>query len=163
MSTFCNADLLDKYDNDRTIQVAQPLFTHYGSKCQFSGLIKTLDAFEDNTKVRKLLEGPGDGHVLVVDSKGSTRFAMLGDQLALLAVQNNWAGVLIHGCLRDSAIIKTLPIGVMALNTCPRKSVKQQKGTVDVELNFAGVSFRPGEYIYADEDGVLVTEKPLDI
>eukprot|EP01134_Creolimax_fragrantissima_P000008 CFRG0008T1 len=163
MVSFCNADLIDKYDNDRDIKICDPVFRHYGGKSQFCGPIRTLEAFEDNTKVRTMLESPGDQHVLVVDTKGSTRFAMLGDKLAELAVTNNWAGVLVHGCIRDSAIIKTMPLGVMAMNTCPRKTKKQQRGTTGITLEFAGVKFTPGDYVYADEDGVILTDSPIDM
>ena len=111
--------------------------------------------------MRKILEEPGVGRVLVVDGGGSTRCALLGDQLAELAEKNDWAGVVVNGCIRDSAAIAEIGIGVKALGVHPLKTIKRNTGWRDLPVSFAGVTFRSGHYLYADEDGLIVSEKPL--
>ncbi len=148
------ADLCDIHEE--ALQICSPVFRHYGGRRDFHGPIATLKCFEDNSLVREQLGQPGEGRVLVVDAGGSLRCAMLGDQLAQLAVDNGWAGVVMFGCIRDAVEISAMPLGVLALATHPRKSVKKGVGEVAGEVNFAGVKFRPGEWIYADEDGVVV-------
>ncbi len=151
----------DLYDiHGEALQVCSPVFRHYGGRHDFHGSIATLKCFEDNSLVREQLDQPGEGRVLVVDGGGSLRCAMLGDQLAQLAVDNGWAGVVMYGCIRDAVEIGGMPLGVLALATHPRKSVKKGVGEVGGEIDFAGVRFRPGEWLYADEDGVVVLERP---
>lgn len=163
---FKTTDLCDEHFelcnqfSDR-LQIAEPVFGDYGDELRFSGPIVTLKVFEDNTLVRKVLEEPGEGRVLVVDGGGSTRCALLGDQLAELAEENGWAGVVVNGCIRDSAVINDIGIGVKALGVHPLKTVKRNTGERNVPVRFAGVTFRPGSYLYADEDGLIVSEKPL--
>jgi regulator of ribonuclease activity A len=137
-------------------QMCAPLFRDFGGQTAFHGPIATAICPDDNSKVREMLGEPGAGRVLVVDAAGSPRCAMLGDLLAQLAVDNGWAGVLVHGYIRDSADIARLPLGVKALGTLPRKSEKRGAGETQVPLRFAGVEFRPGDHCYADADGVLV-------
>ena len=127
----------------------------------FCGPIVTLKVFEDNSLVRAVLEEPGDNRVLVVDGGGSMRCALLGDQLAELAEENDWAGVVVNGCIRDSAAISEIEVGVKALGVHPLKSVKRGIGERDIPVRFAGVNFIPGHHLYADEDGLIVSEKPL--
>lgn len=151
----------DLYDiHEEALQICSPVFRHFGGRRNFHGPIATLKCFEDNSLVREQLGQPGEGRVLVVDAGGSLRCAMLGDQLAQMAVENGWAGVVIFGCIRDAVEISDMPLGVLALATHPRKSVKRGVGEVGGMVNFAGVSFRPGEWIYADEDGVVVMDRP---
>ena len=163
---FKTTDLCDEHFelcnqfSDR-LQIAEPVFGDYGDELRFSGPIVTLKVFEDNTLVRKVLEEPGEGRVLVVDGGGSTRCALLGDQLAELAEENGWAGVVVNGCIRDSAAINDIGIGVKALGVHPLKTVKRNTGERNVPVRFASVTFRPGYYLYADEDGLIVSEKPL--
>lgn len=149
------ADLYDIHGEQ--LKICSPVFRHYGGHRSFHGTIATLKCFEDNALVRDQLSQPGQGRVLVVDAGGSLRCAMLGDQLAQLAVDNGWAGVLMYGCIRDSVEIGEMPLGVLALATHPRKSVKQGVGEVAGAVTFAGVTFNPGEWLYADEDGVVVS------
>ncbi|MBL8258402.1 MAG: ribonuclease E activity regulator RraA [Candidatus Competibacteraceae bacterium] len=156
---FKTTDLCDEF-SDR-LQIAEPLFGDYGGETLFCGAIATVKVFEDNSLVRAALEEPGKGRVLVVDGGGSTRCALLGDQLAELAEENGWAGVVVNGCIRDSAAIAEIDIGVKALAVHPLKSVKRGVGERDVAVRFAGVQFVPGYYLYADEDGLIVSEKPL--
>lgn len=157
--SFHTADLCD--DHSDNLQIAEPVFRDYGGQLTFSGPISTIKTFEDNTLVREAVQSPGEGRVLVVDAGGSKRCAMFGDNLADLAVKNNWAGVVMYGCIRDSAIIDTMPLGMKALATHPLKSIKNDYGQRDIPVRFAGVQFRPGDFLYADVDGIVVSGKPL--
>ncbi len=157
--TFQTADLCDTHD--KAVRVVAPMFNSYGGKTAFCGPITTLKLFEDNTLVRSTLETPGNGRVLVVDGSGSMRCAMVGDQLGVLAVNNGWAGIVVYGCIRDSKAMGTMDVGVFAVGTHPRKSVKKGVGDADIPVTFGGVTFTPGEYLYADEDGVIVSEISL--
>lgn len=158
--TFTTPDLYDAHEKD--VQVAEPLFRNYGGAARFCGSIATLKLHEDNSLVRTALEEPGDGRVLVIDGGGSLRCALVGDQLAVLAKKNGWSGIVVNGCIRDSVEIGRMDIGVKALNTNPRKSVKKGAGDRDIPVAFAGVTFRPGDFVYADEDGLLVCARRLD-
>ncbi len=157
--TFKTADLFDEF-GDR-LQVCDPIFRDFGGHARFCGPIATVKCFEDNSLVKAALAEPGDGRVLVVDAGGSLRCAMLGDLLAASAVQNGWSGVLLFGCVRDSAEIAAMPLGVKALAANPRKSEKRGEGQRDIQVHFAGVCFRPGAHVYCDEDGVLVSDQSL--
>lgn len=157
--SFQTADLCDAHSDN--LQIVEPMFRDYGGSLSFCGPICTIKTFEDNTLVREAVESPGEGRVLVVDAGGSMRCAMLGDNLARLAVDNGWAGVVMYGCIRDSAEIGTMPLGVKAIATHPLKSVKANYGQRDVEVRFAGVTFRPGEFLYADSDGIVVSPTSL--
>jgi regulator of ribonuclease activity A len=153
------ADLCDEYAAD--IQVAEPVFRIYGSRRSFFGQVVTLRVFEDNSLVRSALEEAGNGQVLVVDGGASRRCALLGGDIARLASENGWSGVIMNGCIRDRLDIDATDIGVRALDTCPRKSRKQGLGERDVDLCFAGIDVTPGDYIFADEDGVVVSARDL--
>ena len=153
------ADLCDAHEDK--LAVVAPMFASYGGRPSFGGPIATLKIFEDNSFVRKAVENPGNGRVLVIDGGASMRCALIGDQLAELAVKNGWAGILVYGCIRDSGDINGIDIGVRALDTHPQKSIKKNVGDRDIAVTFGGVTFKPGEYLYADEDGVLVSDKPL--
>ncbi len=157
--SFLTTDLYDAHEG--RVAVLEPMLKSYGGKARFAGQIVTLKLYEDNTLVREMLAEPGAGKVLVVDGGGSKRCALLGDQIAELAVKNQWEGVVIYGCIRDSVAIAALPLGVRALDTNPKKSVKRNEGTRDLVLNFAGVDFTPGHWLYADEDGVLLSPVAL--
>jgi regulator of ribonuclease activity A len=164
---WTTADLCDEHDAnpsanpDAALQVARPLLRSYGGVRAFCGPIATVQVQDDNTSVRLRLQEDGAGRVLVVDGGGSLACALLGDQLAQLAVRNGWAGVIVHGCIRDCAAIREMPLGVLALATLPRKSEKRGPGLHDVPVQFAGVTFTPGHYVYADEDGVLAAATAL--
>lgn len=159
MADFTTPDLCDAHED--VVRVADPGFLAYGGQARFHGEIVTLKIFEDNTLVRTLLESDGTGKVLVVDGGGSKRCALVGDQLALLAVKNGWAGIVVYGCIRDSAEIAGMAIGIKALGTHPKKSVKRGVGERDLRVTFHGVTFVPGEHLYADEDGIVVAAKGL--
>jgi regulator of ribonuclease activity A len=157
--SFATADLYDEHEEN--LQIATPMFNDYGGKNIFSGPASTVKVFEDNSLVRAALEEPGDGKILVVEGGASLRCALLGDMLAELGVENGWVGVIVYGCIRDSAVIAKMNIGVKALNTNPRKSVKKGAGERDVTVSFADVTIKPGDYIYADEDGVVIAGSKL--
>lgn len=157
--THATADLCDKHIDK--LQVAEPMFADFGGEAVFEGQIHTLKVFEDNTLVRAALEKDGTGQVLVVDGGGSFRCALLGDNLAALAIENNWRGIVVFGCIRDSRQIAQMDIAVKALATNPTKSVKRNEGQENIPVRFAGVDFRPGAHLYADEDGIVVSEMPL--
>lgn len=157
--TFQTADLCDAHEG--TIRVVAPMFRSFGGRRAFGGAIATLKVFEDNSLVRTALEGPGNGRVLVVDGGGSLRCALVGDQLALLGVKNGWAGAIVYGCIRDSRPIGEMALGVFALATHPLKSIKKGVGELGIPVTFGGVTFIPGQYVYADEDGVIVSDAPL--
>ena len=155
-------DLCD--NNAEIVRVADPIgFKDYGGKKNFFGRIQTVKCFEDNSFVRKALEQDGEGKVLVVDGGGSLRCALLGDMMGDLAVKNNWSGIIVYGCVRDSAAISRLAIGVKALNTHPLKSGKRNEGQENIPIHFAGVDFIPGEFIYCDEDGIIVSKEELSL
>jgi regulator of ribonuclease activity A len=157
--SFKTADLCDEYSD--SLQICEPGFSDFGGRRRFSGQISTIKCFEDNSLVREAVAEPGEGRVLVVDAGGSRRCAMLGDLLAAKAVAQGWAGILMYGLIRDSADIAQMDLGVKALGTIPLKSVKKGVGERDVVVRFAGVIFRPGSYLYADEDGIVCRETPL--
>lgn len=152
-------DLCDAHPDD--VRVAEPMFRSYGARRVFDGPIATLKVHEDNALVRKELEQPGGGRVLVIDGGGSLRRALVGDQLAALAARNGWAGVVVYGCVRDAADIAGIELGVLALATHPRRSEKRGIGVVGEAVVFAGVSFVPGHHLWADEDGVVVADREL--
>src|SRR5450631_1896639 len=156
---LATADLSDAYPD---AQVAEPAFVDFGGVEQFRGMVVTLKVFEDNAHVRTLLEEAGDGRVLVIDGGGSMRCALVGGNLAKLGVENGWSGLIVNGCIRDSAEIMGLPIGVKALGTHPRKSEKGlHAGHRHRPVLFAGVTFRNNQWLYADSDGMVISEVSL--
>jgi len=156
---FNSNDLYDEHLE--SIQVAAPIFNNYGGRKKFYGQICTLKAFEDNTYLKAAFEEDGTGKVLVVDAAGSLRCAMMGDQIANLGKQHGWEGIIIFGCIRDSIDIGKLDFGVKALATIPRKTIKRQQGVRDINIHFADVSFKPANYVYSDEDGIIISDKAL--
>jgi len=154
------ADLYDKHGEN--LQIAAPMFQDYGGVPSFEGTIVTLKVFEDNSLVRSALEEPGQGRVLVVDGGGSLRCALVGDMLAELGRKNGWAGIVVYGCVRDAAVMADMPIGIKALATNPRKSVRKGEGARDLAVRFADMMIIPGQYLYADRDGIVIANRRLD-
>lgn len=152
---FKTADICDDHPDE--VQVAESIFGDFGGHETFFGPISTIKAHEDNSRVREAVAEPGEGRVLVIDGGGSLRRSMLGDMLAAKAVSNGWAGVIIHGALRDSLDISQMAIGVKAMGTIPVKTEKRGEGQRDVPVHFADVTFTPGHWVYADHDGIVVT------
>jgi regulator of ribonuclease activity A len=162
--TFATTDLCDDHPQlleDGRLAVLPPVFRHFGRHVRFCGRVTTLKVFEDNALVRATLEAPGNGNVLVIDGGGSLRRALVGGQLALLAHDNGWAGIIVDGCVRDSDEINACEIGVRALAAHPQKSAKKGVGERNARVWIAGVAVSPGDWIYADADGVLVAQQKL--
>ncbi|MBY0123000.1 ribonuclease E activity regulator RraA [Bacillus sp. S/N-304-OC-R1] len=153
------ADLCDEFGKE--VEVCQKEFRSYGRKKSFFGPISTVRVFEDNVLVKQALETIPEGNVLVVDGGGSRRCALLGDRLGEIAVSRKLAGVIINGCVRDTAELADLNIGILALGSNPLRSQKDGKGERDLIVTFGGVDWNPGDYIYADEDGIVVSSKKL--
>jgi len=158
---FSIPDICDDFLAD--LQVLEPLFSEYGDSEQFSGEVVTIKCFEDNALLKQTLGTDGTGKVMVVDGGGSLRRALLGDILAAMAVDNGWQGVVINGCVRDVEILKTIRLGVRALNCHPVRSDKRNEGQLNVPLAFAGADIKPGQYLYADENGIVVANSKLDL
>ena len=156
---FKTTDLYDEYLEK--LQVAAPLFRDFGGRVKFSGQIVTLKAVEDNTYLKSSFETDGAGKVLVVDGSASMRAAMMGDVMATLGAGTGGEGVVINGCIRDSADVAKVNLGVKALATTPRKTVKRDQGVMNIPVHFADVTFIPGQYLYADEDGMVLSELPI--
>lgn len=162
--SFKTPDLCDEFEGEigKSLRIVAPMFQRYGARTAFCGEIVTLKIFEDNSLVRTAFAEDGKGKVLVIDGGGSLRCALVGDQLAILAQKNGWEGVVVYGCIRDSGDINGIDIGVRALNTHPQKSIKKNVGDRDIAVTFGGVTFNPGEWLYADEDGILVSSRTLN-
>ena len=158
---FSVPDICDEYLPQ--LQVLEPLFSPYGGRLKFCGEIVTIKCFEDNSLVKQNLATDGTGKVMVVDGGGSLQCALLGDMLGAMAAKNGWQGLVINGCVRDVEILKTIDIGVSALNSYPKKSEKLGIGELNSPIHFAGVNFEPGHYIYADENGMVVAGEKLNL
>jgi len=156
---FVLPDLCDQYGD--SLRVLSPMLKNFGGNNRFHGKISTIKCHEDNSFVADAVREEGDGCVLVVDGGGSLRCALLGDNLAAIAASNSWAGIVVFGCVRDVVALKDISLGIQAIAPHPMKSVKRQVGLRDVEVSFGGVSFIPGQYVYADDNGVIVSEDEL--
>jgi len=152
-------DLYDDFEDIATTCSVQ--FRDFGGKKQFSGKIRTVKCRNDNQLFRALMDEPGDGAVAVVDGKGSTEVALIGDIIAAKASRNGWSGVVILGAVRDVVKLAKIDLGIKAIGVNPAKSVKRGEGTVDVMLHFGGARFEPGHWIYCDENGVLIAPHAL--
>lgn len=153
-------DICDKHE-DKVILLELPLQS-FGQKFTFHGEIVTVRCYHDNSKVREMLGQDGTGKVLVVDGHGSCQKALLGDQLAILAIDNNWEGVIVNGAVRDVGMMAEMHLGIQALGTCPFKTEKRGAGEVNVTLTIQNQMIQPGDYIYADWNGVLMSTEKLD-
>lgn len=156
---FSTPDLCDKFP--QAVQVLAPLLKNYGGKKTFFGKIITVKCYEDNSLVKETVSQAGHGKVLVVDGGGSLRCALLGDQLAKKAMDSGWQGLIIYGCIRDVDDIAGMDLGVQAMASIPLKSVRKGRGDLNIPVNFGGVEFRPGDYVYADNNGVIVAQTAL--
>jgi regulator of ribonuclease activity A len=154
--------LVDLYRASGRVQSCETVFREFGGRVRFSGAIRTIATFEDNALVKRVLSEAGNGYVLVIDGRGSLRTALIGDVIAGLAVANGWGGLLVYGAVRDVAALRELPIGIKALGSNPWTSGKTGAGSIDGVVSFGNASFKPGAWLYSDEDGVLVAERKLD-
>ena len=153
MNNFNTADLCD----DHSLIIAKPIFKSYGSRTHCFGKIKTVEAIEDNSYVKRLLQEDGSGCVMVVDGRGSEKCALVGDNLAALGAKNNWSGIIVNGCIRDSMEINNIGISIKAINLVPNKSEKKDIGKYGLDLNFAGVIFNENDFLYSDPDGIVIS------
>jgi len=153
------SDLVDKHgDRLRSCWVQ---FRQYGRVLRFCGPIRTIKTFRDNALLKATLSEPGGGCVLVIDGAGSLESALVGDLIAGLALRNGWAGLVIWGAVRDSVALAQLDLGIKALGSNPCKSGKNAVGDIDVPVEFGGVTFRCGDWLYSDEDGIVVSDQQL--
>jgi regulator of ribonuclease activity A len=157
--TFKTADLCDA--NQDGVQVVLPGLKNFGGKPRFYGEIVTIQAMGDFSLVREQVNSSATGKVLVIDNDGSQNCAMLGDLLTAAACENGWQGIVINGCIRDSVDIVAMDIGVKALATIPARGAREGKGELNLELQFMGASFGPGEFLYSDEDGIILSPNAL--
>jgi regulator of ribonuclease activity A len=156
VSFEATADLVDRIGPD--VRSCDTQFRQFGGRTEFAGPISTVRCFQDNALLKSVLSQPGQGGVLVIDGDGSLHSALVGDLIAELARSNGWAGLIIHGAVRDAAALRGIDIGIKALGTNPRKSGKTGDGERDVELSLGGVVFVPGEIAYCDDDGIVVVK-----
>ncbi len=154
-------DLCDAFPDD--VKVVEPIFKNYGGCRNFSGEVTTVKCFEDNALIKELVVTDGSGKVLVIDAGGSKRRALVGDNLATKAYENGWQGFIIYGCIRDVDEIANIAVGIKALTSYPIKANTQGTGEVNIPVTFGSVTFNPGDYIYADNNGVVVSSKQLQL
>jgi regulator of ribonuclease activity A len=160
---FNTCDLCDAHEKDAgvTFRPLPGVFRDFGSVTRFCGPVATVRCFEDNSRVKEAVESPGEGRVLVVDGGASIRRALVGGNLAASAAKNGWAGIVVDGAVRDLTELKMAGIGIKALAAMPLRSVKRNEGQRDLPVEIQGVPVKPGQWLYADEDGVIVSIKPL--
>ena len=158
--SFTTPDLSDAYPDVRALA---PILKNLGGKKTFWGIIETLQCPDDNSFVKELLNSEGNGRVLVVDANGISTVALLGDMIAEAGVKNNWSGIVINGYVRDIDILGTLDIGVQALGTMPIRSEKKNQGQLGIDITFGGLTFSRGNYIYADNNGLLLSKEELKL
>lgn len=158
---YNTSELCDLYAD--MIDVVEPIFANYGGRRSFGGMIHTVKCFEDNGLVRQLLSEAGQGKVLLIDGGGSSRRALIDAELAALAMENGWEGIVCYGSVRDVDTLEDFDIGIQAVNAIPVRADDQGFGEVDVPVNFAGVTFLPEDHIYADSTGIILSAEPLDL
>lgn len=159
---FSTCDLCDahKGDSDGQFRVLPPLYRDFGGLTRFAGPVSTVQCLDDNSRVREAVNSPGQGRVLVVDGGGSLRRALVGGNLGKAAQDNGWAGVLVHGAVRDAAELRACQVGIRALALMPLPTDRRDQGLRDVPVQIDGVWVRPGDWLYADEDGMVVMAQP---
>lgn len=157
---YVTPDLCDAYPD---VDVVEPIFSNFGGHDSFGGEIVTVKCHEDNSIVKEQVDNDGTGKVMVVDGGGSFRRALLGDMLAEKAAKNGWEGIIVYGCVRDVDVLAQTPLGIQALASHPMKTDKRGIGDLNVVVSFAGVTFRPGDYVYADNNGIIVSPKALRV
>lgn len=162
---FQTCDLCDLYKSDSSgvLQVLPPVFRHFGGQFQFAGPVETVQCLEDNSRVKELLESPGEGRVLLVDGAASLKRALVGGNLAASAFKNQWAGIVVYGCVRDVQELQSTSIGIAAMALNPMPTDRKGAGVRGVSLNIEGVVVAPGYWLYADQDGVVVASKPVHL
>jgi regulator of ribonuclease activity A len=157
---FKVADLCDEFGEEA--KVFKPIFTDFGGLRKCCGEAVTVKCFEDNSKIKELSQQPGLGRVLVIDAGGSDRCALVGDMIAADLCANGWSGVIIYGCIRDSAELATLPIMIKAIGAMPRRSTRRGEGQIAVPVEFANQRINNGDKIYADHDGIIILNSAIE-
>ena len=157
---FSTPDLSDNYLNN--IQIGKTLFNSYGAVSSFSGQVETISCADDNSLVKEILNKNGEGKVLVIDAQGVEHASMVGDQIALRAYENNWSGILINGAVRDVEILSSISIGIFAKSSIPMKTDKNNLGSRSVDLFFGNVMIKTGNWLYADSNGWVISNKMLE-
>ena len=162
-TSLATCDLCDAHEEDTSgaFRVVPPVFRDFGAAARFSGPVATVRCLEDNSRIREAVNSPGEGRVLVVEGGGSVRRALVGGNLAAAAARNGWAGIVVDGAVRDAAELAAAGIGIKALALMPLRSVKRNQGELDLAVEIQGVPVRPGDWLYADEDGIVVSAVPL--
>lgn len=162
-ATFSTCDLCDAHEADSptVLQPLPPVFRDFGSRPRFCGPVATVQCFEDNSRVKEAVESPGEGRVLLVAGGGSLRRALVGGNLASAAARNGWVGIVVDGAVRDAAELRAAGVGIRALALMPARSVKRNEGQRDVEVTVQGLRARPGDWLYADEDGIVLSARCL--
>lgn len=158
---YNTSELCDIYID--MVDVVEPLFSNYGGRSSFGGEITTIKCFEDNSLIYQAVQEPGAGKVLLVDGGGSLRRALIDAEIAEMAVENEWEGIVVYGCVREVQALEELEIGIQALGSIPVGAEQQEIGERDVPVNFGGVTFLPEDHLYADSTGVILSPEPLDI
>jgi regulator of ribonuclease activity A len=163
VAEFATCDLCDAHEEDTSgaFRVLPPVFRDFGVPGRFAGPVATARSLEDNSRIREAVNSPGEGRVLVVAGGGSLRRALVGGNLAMAASRNGWAGIVVDAAVRDAAELARAGIGIKALALMPLRSVKRGEGQLDVPVTVQGVTVRPGEWLYADEDGIVVSATAL--
>ncbi len=162
-SQFSTCDFCDIYKSldSSVFRVLPPIFQNFGALASFHGRVATLQCYEDNTYIKTAVESPGESRVLVVDGGGSLRRSLLGGNLAAAAVLNGWAGLVINGAVRDVAELSRCDIGIMALAPIPMPTQRRKEGQPNIEIQIEGIWVRPGDWLYADADGIVISKKAL--
>lgn len=155
--TFTTAGLADRFGNE--LDAAEPILPSFGGLARFYGAIVTLDVYEDCGLIDEILREPGDGKVLVVDGGGSLQRALVGQELAQLAQENRWQGIIVYGCVRHAARLPEIGVGIRALGTAPLPPSQHGRGSRQKPVHFAGITFRERQFVYVDEDGILIAAR----
>ena len=145
------------------VDVVEPMFSNFGGRASFAGQITTLKCFEDNALIRSVLEQDGLGRVLLIDGGGSLRKALIDAEMALLAEDNEWEGIVVYGCVREVDELEDMNLGIQALASIPVGASQDGVGELDVPVNFGSVTFLPEDYLYADNTGIILSTEPLDV
>jgi regulator of ribonuclease activity A len=163
LADFNTCDLCDAHEDDQpaVLHALPPVFRDFGTVPRFAGPVSTIRCFEDNSRVREAVNSPGEGRVLLVDGAGSVSRALVGGNLAAAAQQNGWAGIVVNGAVRDLFELKAANIGIKALALMPQRSRKRGQGERDVEVTIQGLTVQPGFWLYTDDDGIVVSPRPL--
>lgn len=162
-TAFSTCDLCDEHKGDDSgdFRVLPYGWGSFGGNPRFAGPVSTVKCFEDNSLVKAALDTPGNGRVLVVDGGGSLRRALVGGNVAKAAADNGWAGIVVHGCVRDAAELAATPVGIRALGLVPLPTVKRGEGQSEVPVQLGSVWVRPGDWLYADADGIVIGARAL--